>query len=81
MQIIPTNYVQVPLDGTATELEIRVESFPLFPNEINVFWKVSGDSTSKEGVMTLPQVIVDQWGTDDTIVEAYVLQQLNLTKA
>jgi hypothetical protein len=80
MQIVPTDYVQVPLDGTATELEIRVESFPLFPSEIHVFWKVSGTDTSKEGMIKLPQSIIDQWGTDDTIVETYVLQQLNLTK-
>ena len=80
MQILPTNYVQVPLDGTATNLEIRVESFLLFPDKINVFWKVSGVDTSKEGVITLPQSIVDQWGTDDSIVEEYVLEQLNLYK-
>ena len=80
MQIIPTSFVQLPLDGEANQLEIRVESFPLFPTEINVFWKVSGANVSKEGIITLPQSIVDQWGTDDTVVETYVLQQLNLTK-
>lgn len=80
MQITPTSFVQLPLDGTATELEIRVESFPLFPTEINVFWKVSGTDVSKEGIITLPQSIVDNWGVDDTIVETYVLQQLNLSK-
>jgi hypothetical protein len=81
MQITPTNYVQLPLDGTATELEIRIQSFPLFPDKIDVFWKVSGADTSKEGVLTLPQTIVDQWGVDDTIVKTYVLQQLNLTES
>lgn len=81
MQITPTDFVQLPLDGTATELEIRVESFPLFPSQINVFWKVSGADVSKEGIMPLPQSIIDQWGTDDTIVKDYVLQQLNLTEA
>ena len=80
MQIAPTNFIQLPLDGTVTELEIRVESFPLFPSQINVFWKVSGIDISKEGSILLPQAIIDEWGTDDTIVEMYVLQELNLTK-
>jgi hypothetical protein len=81
MQITPTEFVQLPLDGVATELEIRVESFPLFPSQINVFWKVSGINVSKEGSISLPQSIIDVWGTDDTVVKEYVLQQLNLTEA
>lgn len=80
MQITPTEFVQLPLDGTATELEIIVQPFPLFPTEVNVFWKVSGATVSKEGIISLPQSIIDNWGVDDTIVENYVLQQLDLTK-
>jgi hypothetical protein len=81
MQITPTNFVQLPLDGTATELEIRVESFPLFPTEVNIFWKVSGSEVSKEGIIVLPQSVINAWGTDDNVVKNYVLQQLNLTEA
>jgi hypothetical protein len=81
MQIVPTNFVQLPLDGTADTLEIIVQPFPLFPTSINVFWKVSGNGISKEGIINLPQSIIDSWGTDDTVVETYVLQQLDLTKS
>ena len=81
MQIVPTQFVQLPLDGTATELEIIVQPFPLFPTEVTIFWKVSGATVTKEGVISLPQSIIDAWGVDDTIVETYVLQQLDLTKA
>ena len=81
MQITPTEFVQLPLDGTATELEIIVQPFPLFPTEVTIFWKVSGATVTKEGVISLPQSIIDVWGVDDTIVETYVLQQLDLTKA
>jgi hypothetical protein len=81
MQIVPTESVQIPLGGIATELEIRVESFPLFPSEINVFWKVSGTDVSKEGIIKLPQYIVDAWGTDDTVVKDYILFQLGLVAA
>jgi hypothetical protein len=81
MQIVPTNFVQLPLDGTADSLEIIVQPFPLYPTSINVFWKVSGLNTSKEGIIVIPQSIVDSWGTDDNIVKNYVLQELNLTEA
>jgi hypothetical protein len=80
MKIQETQSVQLPLLGTVDTLEIRVNSFPLFPSSIEVFWKVSGETTSKEGVITLPQDIIDVWGTDDTVVENYVLQQLGLVK-
>jgi hypothetical protein len=80
INIIPSDYVQTPLGGTITLLSINVNSFPLFPTSIDVTWTVTGDNITSSGVMTLPQSIVDQWGTDDTVVENYVLQQLNLIK-
>ena len=81
MQIVPTNFVQLPLDGTADTIEIIVQPFPLYPTSVNVFWKVSGINTSKEGIIVIPQSIVDLWGTDDSVVKNYVLQELNLTEA
>ena len=80
MKIQPVQSVQLPLLGTVDNLEIRVNSFPLFPSSIEVFWKVSGETASKEGTITLPQDVVDAWGTDDTIVKDYVLQQLGLVE-
>ncbi len=81
MQIVPTNFVQLPLDGTADTIEIIVQPFSLYPTSVNVFWKVSGINTSKEGIIVIPQSIVDLWGTDDSVVKNYVLQELNLTEA
>lgn len=80
MNIQPTNYLQLPLENEANQLDITINSFPLFPSEITVCWKLSGEAISKEGTMVLPQSIIDVWGTDDTIVENYVLQELNLVK-
>lgn len=80
MKIQQTQSVQLPLLGIADTLEIRVNSFPLFPSSIEVFWKVSGDVISKEGTIVLPQEIVQNWGTDDTIVKDYILQQLGLVE-
>ena len=80
MKIQETQSVQLPLLGTVDNLEIRVNSFPLFPSSIEVFWKVSGETASKEGIITLPQSVVDAWGTDDTVVKNYVLEQLGLVE-
>jgi hypothetical protein len=79
MNIQPTSYVQLPLESQVDQLDITVNSFSLFPSQITVSWKLYGESISKEGNMILPEHIVDNWGTDDTVVKNYVLQQLNLT--
>jgi hypothetical protein len=39
---------------------------------------VSGLDTSKEGVITLPPEIIAEWGTDDTVVQNYVIFQLGV---
>lgn len=78
MKIQATQSVQLPLLGIVDTLEIRVNPFDLFPTYIEVVWKVSGDTLSKEGTLILPQDIINAWGTDDTIVKDYVLQQLGL---
>jgi len=78
MNIQPTSYVQLPLEKEVNELDITVNSFSLFPSQITVSWKLYGESISKEGTMILPEHIIDNWGTDDTVVKNYVLQQLNL---
>jgi len=80
MNITPTEFVQVPLDGTATNLDIIVQPFTLFPSQIEVRWTVYGEGFSKSGSLMLPQSIIDAWGIDDTIVQTYVLGQLNLTE-
>ena len=80
MQITPTSFLQLPLEKEVNQLDIVINPFRLFPSEITVNWVVTGDDYSKTGTMTLPQSIIDAWGTDDTVVETYVLEQLNLSK-
>lgn len=80
MKIQETQSVQLPLLGTVNNLEIRVNSFSLFPSSIEVFWKVSGETVSKEGTLTLPRELISAWGTDDTIIQDYVLDQLGLVE-
>ena len=80
MKIQATQAVQLPLSGVVNNLQIMVNSFSLFPTSIEVIWQVSGETITKEGKMTLPTEIVSAWGTDDTIVKDYVLQQLGLVE-
>lgn len=81
MKIIPSKYVQTPLGVSADSLDIRVERFALFSREIKVSWSLYGkDTLIKQGFVTLPESLVSNWGTDDTVVKNYVLDQLNLTE-
>jgi len=80
MKIQATQSVQLPLLGIVDTLQIRVNPFNLFPTYIEVVWTVSGEGISREGTLILPQDIINAWGTDDTIVKNYVLQQLGLVE-
>jgi hypothetical protein len=76
----PTNTITYPLNWDAKSIEITVNAFPLFPNTVEVFWKINGDSNSFSGSITIPNNIVSQWGTDDSVIQTYVLSQLGLSK-
>lgn len=77
----PTNVITYPLNWEAKSIEITVNAFPLFPQTVEVFWKLIGDSNSFSGSTTIPNSVVSQWGTDDAVIQSYVLSQLGLTKA
>lgn len=77
-----TQIFTYPLGWVINSLEVTVNSFPLFPDTVEVFWKLSGDDNkSFEGNMTIPHEVVLNWGTDDSVLEDYVITQLNLTRA
>jgi len=78
--INPTNKFQYPLDSDINTLQVFVSSFPLFPDTVEVKWVLTGDSVIREGFITIPHEVVLEWGTDDSVIEDYVLLQLNLTR-
>jgi hypothetical protein len=80
MKIQETQSVKIPLNGMVNNLEIIVNSFSLFQTSIEVIWKLTGTFTIKEGTLTIPNNIVSSWGTDDTIIKDYVLEQLGLVE-
>lgn len=77
----PTNVITYPLNWEANSIEITVNAFPLFPETVEVFWKLIGNSNSFSGSTTIPNSVVSEWGTDDTVIQTYVLNQLGLTEA
>ena len=78
--IQPTNSFTYPLTWTIDKLEVTVNSFPLFPDTVEVFWNLSGGGFSREGTMIIPHEVVLEWGTDDAVLENYVISKLNLTR-
>jgi hypothetical protein len=76
-----TNKFTYPLQWNIEKLNVTVNTFPLFPETVEVFWELIGGDFSKEGTMIIPQEIVSQWGTNDSILEDYVIEQLNLTRS
>jgi len=76
----PTTVITYPLNWEAKSIEITVNAFPLFPQTVEVFWKLIGDSNSFSGSTTIPNSVVSQWGTDDAVIQAYVLNELGLTE-
>jgi hypothetical protein len=77
----PTNVITYPLNWEAKSIEITVNAFPLFPQTVEVFWKLIGDSNSFSGSTTIPNSVVSEWGTDDSVIQTYVLNQLGLSEA
>ena len=77
----PTNVITYPLNWEANSIEITVNAFPLFPETVEVFWKLIGNSNSFSGSTTIPNSVVSEWGTDDSVIQTYVLEQLGLTEA
>ena len=75
-----TNKFQYPLDSEINTLQVFVSSFPLFPDTVEVKWVLTGDNVIREGFITIPHEVVLDWGNDDSVIEDYVLLQLNLTR-
>lgn len=76
-----TNTFIYPLGWNINSLEVTVNSFPLFPDTVEALWTLSGEDKTFSGSMIIPHEVVLQWGTDDTVLEDYVISQLNLTRA
>jgi len=79
--------VVVPTKGTGKYLEVRAITFDLTPTDgIQLYWAIYAEEVIfrgralLEGNLHLPQEQYELWGTDDTFVIDWTLEQLNLTK-
>jgi hypothetical protein len=64
----------------ATEIEITVR-FDLGA-KTSQYWVLLNEDSQKvaDGNIDIPEEILSQWGTDDTLVLDYILEQLGLEK-
>lgn len=60
-------------------LDIQVMPFPLFPSTLEVSYVLRGETGNLSGRLELPESVVADWGTDDTVVLNYVVGQLGVT--
>jgi hypothetical protein len=78
-QIQPTNLGLPPIEAIA--ITIRAE-FNLGGDSSRVFWRVFDVDNNQllSGNLYIPSLIHNAWGVDDSVVEDYVLTQLNLDR-
>lgn len=65
----------------ATQIKIRAE-FYTSTNTSRVFWQLFNDNDLQllNGDLVIPEATHNAWGTDDSVIEDYVLNQLNLER-
>jgi uncharacterized protein YycO len=88
--------VNVPGKGAGEYLDLTVLSFSLFPSSISLYWAIKAESTSTdsegvevvsvgatltEGNLSVPEAIVSTWGTDDSVIADWSIEELGLEKA
>jgi uncharacterized protein YycO len=88
--------VNVPGKGTGEYLDLTVLSFSLFPSSVSLYWAIKAESTSTnsegeevvsvgatltEGNLSVPEAIVSTWGTDDSVIADWAIEELGLEKA
>jgi hypothetical protein len=81
--------VVIPAKGTGRFLEVKALNFPISPtNGIQLFWAIykqdAQDSDTNNMVLSgnlhYPQDQYLDWGTDDSVVTAWVCEQLGFIK-
>lgn len=75
--------IEIPTKGTAITLEVRVLTFSLNSDSATAYYALRSENSNilLEGNLEISSEVFLNWGTDDSIIEDFVLQALNLTKA
>lgn len=75
--------IEIPTKGTAITLEVRVLTFNLNSDSAIAYYALR-DSNSNillDGNLQIISEVFLNWGTDDSIIEDFVLETLNLERA
>lgn len=83
--------IEVPTKGTGKYLDVLVLNFAPFSTSVSLYWSIKSESSSiveevfsagatlLEGNLTVPAEVVSVWGTDDSVIVNYVMEELSLT--
>lgn len=75
--IVPVNF---PIYGEATNLEVTVLSFPTNAVSTGTYWRLltANDEQCAQGNYQLTPEQFATWGVDNSVVDGYVAQHLNV---
>lgn len=78
IQIVP-----IPTTFVVTHVRISLSPFSLFATETtaSVDYMINEDRAIDRKVVHIPPDIYAYWGTDDTFIVDYVLEQLGITRS
>jgi len=67
--------MKITVTKTATKLSWYMLNYPMTNNS---YWelKTNDDELVLKGDVMIPQEIIDVWGTDNKIIEDYILSQI-----
>lgn len=74
--------VNIPTKGIANKIRFNVHPFGLSPtNGFRIGYVLTDDNNKYVvgGIINVPQEIYDNWGTDDSYIVNYCLNELKLT--
>lgn len=69
----------IELIGTLTGLDMYVVNYKPNSQTALIYYMLTGDNANYSGNITVPQEVVDTWGTDDDVIVNYVAAQLGVT--
>lgn len=74
--------VTIPTKGFATNFGMRVIAYILGSDSVTFYWYAYSDdgNTLLDGNITMTSPDIDNWGTDDTYIIDWALNQLGFIK-
>lgn len=85
--------INVPTKGTGKYLDVLILNFAPFSSTVSLYWAIKSESSSVvdeeevfspgsvllDGNLTAPEEVVSAWGTDDSVIVNWVMEELSLS--